>query len=545
VREWLTDIADVTGGAVPFAARYSYFANGNIQLAEYNNLQAPMEPRYRYQYAYDNANRLINANYFYHTGSGFSGANRFKVTDLQYDGNGNILALSRYKEDNSVIDQLSYSYTAGSNKLASVTDAVNTTPEDWDAEDTQFNYDGNGNVVEMLENGQPAISAITYDHRNLPVSLLNRNGDVVTYRYNAAGQRIYKKVGSQSGEHYILDGDQNVAVFDENGSLKYWNILANGVVGRRDAAGNKFYYLKDHLGSTRAVVNASGTVVEAHDYYPFGLLMPGRDYQSGSETKEKFTGKERDAETGLDYFGARYYWAAGGRWWSVDPLLEKYPDWSPYSYTFANPIIFFDPNGEEVRVYTEYLTFLGVFAFRHSFIRITTNDLDVTIELQGPTQDTYPKGNPEEIPITGEGFESGMWVSHGRLLIVEHRVTRPEGIAQDDYTFENTILDIFRVFDNNINILPDYNAFGPNSNGFVRFLIEQAGGKVKLPFSAYFDRKKIEAYKKAYQEYLKRKKEKQNNRTTPSIYENRKEYNKDRRHLRTEGGVVYEENPLK
>ncbi len=80
--------------------------------------------------------------------------------------------------------------------MQSVADAVAATTEDWDAEDTQFSYDGNGNVVEMLENGQPAISSIQYDHRNLPVSLINRNGDVVTYRYNASGQRIYKKIGS-------------------------------------------------------------------------------------------------------------------------------------------------------------------------------------------------------------------------------------------------------------------------------------------------------------------------------------------------------------
>ena len=144
------------------------------------------------------------------------------MTGLQYDGNGNILALNRYKEDNSVIDQLSYSYIAGSNRLSSVTDAINPTPEDWDAEDTEFGYDGNGNVNTMLENGVPVISSIQYDHRNLPVSLVNRNGDLVTYRYNASGQRIYKKNGSQTAEHYILDGDQTVAVFE------------NGVVSRSD-----------------------------------------------------------------------------------------------------------------------------------------------------------------------------------------------------------------------------------------------------------------------------------------------------------------------
>ncbi|RMG23209.1 MAG: hypothetical protein D6732_24955 [Methanobacteriota archaeon] len=225
---------------------------------------------------------------------------------------------------------------------------VNTTPEDWDAEDTEFGYDGNGNVTTMLEDGVPAISSIQYDHRNLPVSLVKRNGDLVTYRYNASGQRIYKQVGSQSGEHYILDSDQTVAVY-ENGAVKYWNILANGVVGRYEpGSGNKFYYLKDHLGSTRAVINASGSVVEAHDYYPFGLLMPGREYQSGSETKEKFTGKEQDGETGLDYFGARYYSPALGRWLVVDPLADDYPLWSSYVYTLGNPILFIDPNGKEV-----------------------------------------------------------------------------------------------------------------------------------------------------------------------------------------------------
>jgi len=62
---------------------------------------------------------------------------------------------------------------------------------------------------------------------------------------------------------------------------------------------NACYYLTDHLGSTRAVVDDQGTVLETFDYYPFGLLMPKRN-TAGAGTLEKFTGKERDDEGGAE-----------------------------------------------------------------------------------------------------------------------------------------------------------------------------------------------------------------------------------------------------
>jgi RHS repeat-associated protein len=77
------------------------------------------------------------------------------------------------------------------------------------------------------------------------------------------------------------------------------------------------------------------------------MQLDGRSTNYGSANeKYKFTGKERDVETGYDYFGARYYDSRIGRWLSVDPLAEKYPSWSPYNYTLNNPIKNFDPNGE-------------------------------------------------------------------------------------------------------------------------------------------------------------------------------------------------------
>ena len=116
-----------------------------------------------------------------------------------------------------------------------------------------------------------------------------------------------------------------------------------------------FYYLKDHLGSTRAVIDAAGNVTESSDFYPFGLQMPGRGFLSGSiATKEGFTGKEQDGETDWQYFGARYYHPALGKWLAVDPLEEYH---SGYTYVGNNPIRFYDIMGlsssDSAEVYPE------------------------------------------------------------------------------------------------------------------------------------------------------------------------------------------------
>ena len=84
--------------------------------------------------------------------------------------------------------------------------------------------------------------------------------------------------------------------------------------------------------------------------FPFGLLMPGRDYQSGSGTKERFTGKEWDEERSADHLGARALMAPFGRFPSPDRYADNYPSWSPYQYVFNNPIRFTDLTGHTVEV---------------------------------------------------------------------------------------------------------------------------------------------------------------------------------------------------
>ena len=140
-----------------------------------------------------------------------------------------------------------------------------------------------------------------------------------------------------------------LGVFTVNGAgaviSSYFNLHAGDrVVGRQPSAGSRSYYHPDLLGSTRAVVQGA-TVTESYDYDPWGVVLPGRTLGSG--TKEQFTTKERDAESQLDYFGARLYASAIGRWTTVDPAVaaDSTPQWSTYTYVSDDPNLYFDPYG--------------------------------------------------------------------------------------------------------------------------------------------------------------------------------------------------------
>ncbi|MBD3289850.1 hypothetical protein GF337_13675 [candidate division KSB1 bacterium] len=107
-------------------------------------------------------------------------------------------------------------------------------------------------------------------------------------------------------------------------------------------AGEWNYYLHDHLGNTRVVLDEQGDVKEYYDYYPFGKIMPGRSLVSGEQPATfKYTGKELDDENELNWynFGARPYDPEIGRWPKKD-LLDQYH--SPYIYCGNNPINIID-----------------------------------------------------------------------------------------------------------------------------------------------------------------------------------------------------------
>jgi RHS repeat-associated protein len=123
------------------------------------------------------------------------------------------------------------------------------------------------------------------------------------------------------------------------------------------------YYIKDYLASIRLTFDQDGTVVNAQDYCSYGEIF--RSIPTTYSNKYKFTEKERDTETGYDYFGARFYDSRLGRWLSVDPLADKYPGWSPYNYCLNNPLKYVDPDG---RFAVEGNRFISTKSFISSYL---------------------------------------------------------------------------------------------------------------------------------------------------------------------------------
>src|SRR5262249_40140018 len=148
-------------------------------------------------------------------------------------------------------------------------------------------------------------------------------------------QRVRKLVGENTRFVYGIGGEL-IAEFDSSsGSLKkeyvYGGATAITIEPTAVNSNGTRYTTADNLGSARVITNSTGSVVSRHDYLPFGQeLFAGtggrttaQGYSVSDGVRHHFTSKERDNETGLDYFEVRYYSAIQGRFTSVDPALES------------------------------------------------------------------------------------------------------------------------------------------------------------------------------------------------------------------------------
>ncbi len=109
-----------------------------------------------------------------------------------------------------------------------------------------------------------------------------------------------------------------------------------------------YYYHKDHLGSSSIITNGNGEVTQRIEYLPYGEVFLEQN-NTNWNTPYKFNGKELDEETGLYYYGARYYDPRMSMWYGTDPMQGKYPDVSTYAYCMGNPVKLIDPDGKMIK----------------------------------------------------------------------------------------------------------------------------------------------------------------------------------------------------
>ena len=183
------------------------------------------------------------------------------------------------------------------------------------------------------------------------------------YTYNDNNERILKQSpkkpeGSPSETYYVYDGNGNVLTEYLDGQFEMNYVFANSRRAMRlHGDGSHEYFHTNYLGSS-ILITSDLKSVWSRSFYPFGGEMEA----SGDGNKYGFTGKERDRETGLDYFWNRYYDKDLGRFRSVDPLWHKYPTLSSYQYCDNNPMMYVDPTGESatIAVYNLMMTDLAV-----------------------------------------------------------------------------------------------------------------------------------------------------------------------------------------
>ncbi len=252
-----------------------------------------------------------------------------------YDLMGNIAELAHTANNSSNNFTREFSY--GGNLLNSIAVGGNT---------YNFYYDTCGNMIQ--ENSERFFE---WDYADRMRLFYNQAGGgtepsvISHYLYDAGGNRV-KKLTRVSGGNWesitYIDGlieyrEDNVT---NRGSISHVMDDTRRVATVRnghafgDSTPDVKYNLDDHLGSSGVLLDTNGTLVSREEYYPFGETSFG----SYGKKRYRFCGKEKDEESGLYYYGARYYSPWTCRFVSVDPLAGKYAQLTPYNYAGNEPI---------------------------------------------------------------------------------------------------------------------------------------------------------------------------------------------------------------
>jgi len=217
---------------------------------------------------------------------------------------------------------------------------------------TQYAYDAADRLTSVTPPGAGAVSYTFDDNGNLTdrgsddfawdaedrLTSATVNSVTTTFTYNGDGLRDSLTLNSNTTT-FTWDVNRSIPQVLDDEALRY--IYGIGRIAQVDGA-DTYYYLSDGLGSTMALTDEDGDVVNDYDYDVFGAL---RDSSGSQDNDFTFAGEQVDGSTGLQYLQTRYYEVETGRFISRDTIKIPYPWNHPFGYANSNPALLVDPKG--------------------------------------------------------------------------------------------------------------------------------------------------------------------------------------------------------
>jgi len=294
-------------------------ANGN-RLQQTENVTGTDETT---SYAFDTNDRLTTVTY------------PDKQTAYTFDNNANRLTEVTTESGVTTLDKV-YTYNTR-NQLTNVADSLNP------ANSSVYGFDANGNQTSKTQNG--STTHFSYDVKDQLLSVNQNNANIGVFSYDYQGHRIVKDMGG-SIVRYAYDGSSVLVETDTSGTtLAKFDYGPDRLLSMNHATEGRAYYLFDALGSVANLTNTAGGIQARYQYDAFGNY---RSQAGASFNRFAFTGHEKDNETNLYYFKARFYDPETGRFLNQDEYLGDIntpPSLHRYLYAYGNPTVYVDLNG--------------------------------------------------------------------------------------------------------------------------------------------------------------------------------------------------------
>ena len=432
----LTTIARSIGGSTVAAVGLTYDAASRVTAI--SRTQSGIGTNVASSLAYDSADRVTTLTHQVSGGAtldsfvyGYDSGGRLKtetntegLATYGYDAANQLTSVTRPAGQTNE----SYSYDSGGNRtMTGYTTGVGN--ELLASPGATYAYDAEGNMAAKTETSTGNVWSYTYDIRNRLTGVTEKNsgGTVIyqaSYTYDALDRRIATTVNGTT-TWTVYDGQNTYADFSGAGTLKtryLYGPAIDELLARTDSGGTTAWYLTDRLGSVRDLASTSGAALDHLAYDAYGNIVS--ESQPSNGDRFKWTAREWDGTTGLQFNRHRYYAPSVGRWTQVDPVGFMGHQSNLFVYIQNKPVANRDALGEQDSYYSTssfYSYLQGVAQAAEAVVSAIGDTLSPSDQPQPlppiPGKELPPVSNPKSDEALQRAAGEVEWVFQGGIEV--------------------------------------------------------------------------------------------------------------------------------